>query len=824
LRTVTYGTGPQPPVAVTGGDTTLSDDDADGYEFAEIDATASYDPDGTIVEYEWKEEGSVISTSSVDILPFAVGSHDLVLTVTDNDGFSASTTKNILINPNVSPLADAGADTTGSDSDGDGIETVSLSGSASYDTDGSIVSFEWSIGTTTISSSESFVYGFPVGSFLVNLMVTDNGGAIDTDTVAVNISANTPPVAGTSGNVTVSDADGTGSELVLIDGSASYDPDGSIMAYEWSEDGIVLGTQEILLFDYSVGTHEIALKVTDNGGGVSTTTAIVDVIANSAPTADAGPDINTADIDGDGEEPVVLDGGNSFDSDGSIISYEWRIGGNTIGYESVLEYAFSVGSHDVTLWVTDNGNLSSSDVVRVEVSAGPTQITPLIIEGYSSLTQEYFSANGQLGNVLASDDIYIQVEGGNYASLRFEAAGIPEGSSIVSAIITIEHNEDPGIEQGDVLFAVGYGWPVSPQVWGMDSSAPTSKTDIAYSWDVTDFLTTAERANTAEVKIENLKRKNVNIDHVELRIEYIAGEMPNQHPVAVAGDDLTINDSDQNGEETVTLDGSSSYDPDGTISSYEWVLEGTRIGTTSVVSYDFPLGIHTVYLMVIDNEGLASSDEITVYVVQDVSGPFISETESRNVAYNSAEIHWTTDEASSSVVRYDTSDSFSSPSEVRNNTMVVDHVVLLEGLLPETIYYFEVVSADGYGNISKDDNDGQYHVFQTPNTANVIHVADIGMTGEVSIRGQNRFCSATAVVAVHDELYAAKEGVEVIINWSGALSLTQTGTTGTDGTAVFVSEFVKNCGEFTVTVDNLSLPGYVYDVFANIETEDTIIL
>ena len=59
------------------------------------------------------------------------------------------------------------------------------------------------------------------------------------------------------------------------------------------------------------------------------------------------------------------------------------------------------------------------------------------------------------------------------------------------------------------------------------------------------------------------------------------GSPINQPPVANAGPDQTVTDSDDNGSEQVTLDGSGSSDPDGTatITSYEWRESGALLAT-----------------------------------------------------------------------------------------------------------------------------------------------------------------------------------------------------------------------------------------------------
>lgn len=93
--------------------------------------------------------------------------------------------------------------------------------------------------------------------------------------------------------------------------------------------------------------------------------------------------------------------------------------------------------------------------------------------------------------------------------------------------------------------------------------------------------------------------------------------MGNLPPVADAGDDQTVSDSDENSFELITLDGFASSDPDGTIVSYEWDIDGDQITDyTGETVLDVPLvvGIHTVTLTVEDNEGATDSDDVVITV------------------------------------------------------------------------------------------------------------------------------------------------------------------------------------------------------------------
>ncbi|MCI0709259.1 MAG: hypothetical protein L0154_03770 [Chloroflexi bacterium] len=92
-------------------------------------------------------------------------------------------------------------------------------------------------------------------------------------------------------------------------------------------------------------------------------------------------------------------------------------------------------------------------------------------------------------------------------------------------------------------------------------------------------------------------------------------------PIADAGEDQTIfiGPSPQgriSPSANVTLDGTGSSDPDGTIVSYDWYQNGVLLGSGPTLIRRFFVGQTTVTLVVTDNDGLTSSDEVVITVTQ----------------------------------------------------------------------------------------------------------------------------------------------------------------------------------------------------------------
>lgn len=91
----------------------------------------------------------------------------------------------------------------------------------------------------------------------------------------------------------------------------------------------------------------------------------------------------------------------------------------------------------------------------------------------------------------------------------------------------------------------------------------------------------------------------------------VDGNLP---PTADAGPGRTAVDEDGNGDALVALDGSASTDPDGTIVSFAWSLDGIAVATGATPDVTLPVGHHTLVLTVTDDEGATDSDAVIVTV------------------------------------------------------------------------------------------------------------------------------------------------------------------------------------------------------------------
>ena len=97
-------------------------------------------------------------------------------------------------------------------------------------------------------------------------------------------------------------------------------------------------------------------------------------------------------------------------------------------------------------------------------------------------------------------------------------------------------------------------------------------------------------------------------------------------PVADAGPDQTVADADDNGSETVTLDGSASYAPGGSLVSWTWTEGETTLGAGETLEVALPLGVHEITLTVANDTTPPETGTDTVTITVAESVPVVSDT------------------------------------------------------------------------------------------------------------------------------------------------------------------------------------------------------
>ena len=189
--------------------------------------------------------------------------------------------------PNVPPTADAGGDRTVTDIDTDGAETITLDGTASTDSDGTLVSYVWTEGDAALAATATAPVVLPVGIHPITLTVTDDDEATDADSITVTVMPGGPwpPVADAGDDQNVRDADGSGWEVLTLDGLGSSDLGGTIVDYTWTEGDTTIAAGEIAQGLFGVGVHTVTLEVTDDEG-LSDTDTVEITVRGVGPTTD----------------------------------------------------------------------------------------------------------------------------------------------------------------------------------------------------------------------------------------------------------------------------------------------------------------------------------------------------------------------------------------------------------------------------------------------------------------------------------------------------------------------------------------------------------
>ncbi|MGF1453674.1 MAG: PKD domain-containing protein [Opitutales bacterium] len=460
---------------------------------------------------------------------------------------------------NLTPIAEAGPNQTVTDSDGNGSESVTLDGTGSSDSDGTIVSYVWEENSTQLATGATPSVSLGVGVHTITLTVEDDEGATDSDTVVitVNAAANNAPVADAGPDQTVTDGDDSGSESVSLNGSASSDSDGTLTSYVWTEGGSQIATGVAPTVSLGVGTHTISLTVTDDDGASDTDTLVVTV--NPAP---GGSTLYADDFsDNDISDWTVQSGSTNWSASNGQLIFPNNTGGeNWITYDNgfgwsdyTFEFQMSSGDDDPQggfVYYVDNNNF---------------------IAFYGTLTFNGGPAWRLVQRVAGTETIVDEIEGVSYAQ-----------GETVDVSISVTNGGSINVTASD---------PVNGTV---NLSAPTP---AALSGGTIGFLQTYQDPAI--------------FDNIVVSTDSGPGNLA---PVADAGPDQNVPDSDGSGGENVALDGSGSSDSDGTIVSYVWEEGGSQIATGANPTVGLSVGTHTIDLTVTDDGGATGTDTVVITV------------------------------------------------------------------------------------------------------------------------------------------------------------------------------------------------------------------
>jgi uncharacterized repeat protein (TIGR01451 family) len=544
----------------------------------------------TLLWTETPDTGVMLSDNSVAMPTFTApnlgesgGALTFTLTATDSAGLQATDTVIINVSPLNAPNASAGPDQSVF-----GNVTVTLNGSNSMDTDGSIVSYLWtqlSGESVTLDESEPSMPTFtsPTGptSLSFNLTVTDNDGLMASDEVIVNVTSDPVAVCNAGPDAMIAELDDQGmASVVMVDGSNSTISSGTIASFMWSQ----LAGPNITFVDASqVNTSFVVPSVSADGASITLQLActsdkgtvsndeITITVSNTnlPPVASAGDDQNVSE-----GSPVTLSAQASADQDGDgIATYLWEVIASSLNSTITLDDASAVMP---TFTAPDTDSITGESLTfRVTVTDG-------------------------LG-LMASDQVVVNVERINAAP----TANAGEAQSVdENTVVTLDGSASTDPESGLLIYA-----------WSQVSGSQVMLEDASMA--ITTF--TAPQANSSsETLVFELSVTDDGTLVSTSQVSITVNDVP-EAPVVDAGADQSVNENT-----SVSLSGSNTTDADNDIVSYLWqqtsgaavTLSGEDAVNASFTAPEVAANTSLVFtLTVTDAQGLVGTDEITVVVV-----------------------------------------------------------------------------------------------------------------------------------------------------------------------------------------------------------------
>ena len=725
-----------------------------------FNASASYDPDGSITSYFWDFGDGTNSTGSIIDHAYADdGVYTVTLTVTDDDGATASTssTKTALNRPPVASFTES-AETVSLG------EVITFDASASYDPDGTIVSYFWDFGDGTNVTGIIVDHAYTVGgNYTVTLTVTDDDGATASVSAAKTVLANQAPVAIFTESAEIVYI----GETITFNASDSYDPDGSIVSYYWDFGDGTNVTGVIVTHAYADnGVYTVTLTVTDDWGAVDTATSAKTVL-NRLPVAvftESAETVLTA-------ETITFNASDSYDPDGAIVSYFWDFGDGAKATGIIVEHAYADdGTYTVTLTVTDDDGAtdtatSTKTVLNRSPVASFTESATTVFTGetiYFNASDSYDSDGTIVGYFWDFGD------GTNATGVTTEHAYADDGVYTVTLTVT---DDDGAAASTSATKTIGNSPPVAiftesattvftgeAICFNASDSYDPDSVIVSYFWDfgdrtnVTDVVVTHSYAND-ETYIVTL---TVTDDDGETNTATATKTVVNRSPVA----SFTESAETAYAGETIEFNAFASYDPDGTVINYFWNF-GDGTNTTGIfVEHVYSVnGMFTVMLTVTDNDGESSSalttktilggwhdaaivnvipsaSEVYEHQVLNVSVVVANEgtwTETFNVTLHAFEVHgWHLVEIDDRLVWY-------SDGESSGDFLLVTSVTIPTGnpmLTFETRYEIEFLYDFGFVQISMDEGatwvslENEYTTYEhIPDTGSNIIANLPGFTG-----------------------------------------------------------------------------------------------
>jgi tetratricopeptide (TPR) repeat protein len=502
---------------------------------------------------------------------------------------------------------------------------------------GSITGYNWySSWDGLFGSSMTLNYsGLSIGVHNITAEITDSNGLIISDSIEITIQSFSAPVASivrpSNGNVF---KNGTN---IIFSGSAS-DSDGNITSYLWTsdKDGILGNSSDIETSSLSVGKHKITFSVTDNDGLTSSYSINIEITALNAPSVSIWSPVDGADYR-KGQEVTFV--GVGSDLDGNITSYLWTSDKDgVIGTTSSFTFSgLSLGLHTITLTLTDNDGLTSSDSVQISVKPGQAPTASIIEPNDGDVFKSgdiiYFVGDGSdpdgnivswtwssnidgiIGNtqIFSRDNLSIGRHDITLTVIDDDALQFVDTftvwilvNNISAPDVTITSPSDNSLfkEGTNIFFNATVLGNITSYMW-------TSNIDglLSTSPSFTGNLSAGRHTIMLAARDEN---NLTSLDTITIPVVPITA--PNVTITSPIG--TVFNEGD-----SITF--SADITDDGTIVSIVWNsnLDGNIGNTPSFSISTLTTGEHLITLIVTDNEGLVTSVQKIIRIISGVSPP-----------------------------------------------------------------------------------------------------------------------------------------------------------------------------------------------------------
>ncbi len=223
-----------------------------------FDASASSDADLDPLTYNWDfgdtNSGTGVAPSHTYTTP---GTYVVTLTVSDGED-SATATTTITVNaPNQPPIAAFVTNAI----EGTAPLAVTFDASISSDPDEDPLTYSWAFGDGNTASGVTFTHTYTTaGTFTAVLTVSDGQASSQTSIGIIVNSPNSPPLLAFSANPT----SGTAPLVVNFDASATVDPEGDPLTFNWTFGDGNSGTGAITSHTFeNPGVYTVSISVSD---------------------------------------------------------------------------------------------------------------------------------------------------------------------------------------------------------------------------------------------------------------------------------------------------------------------------------------------------------------------------------------------------------------------------------------------------------------------------------------------------------------------------------------------------------------------------------